>query len=96
MNPGRFSERYAERVGSLARTDLHHLYEAWAVPGTPFAVGLDAENRVVFSGVVNTLDQLETVSEAVSNSTFDNVDSTHDLRGTVPPSPGERNVGATK
>jgi thiol-disulfide isomerase/thioredoxin len=55
---------YAEELGSFARADLAGLYDEWNVPGTPFAVALDAERRVRGSAVVNTLDQLETVAVA--------------------------------
>lgn len=47
-------ERYARQIGPLARTDLHDLENAWNIPGTPFAVGIDGDGRVEVRGVVNS------------------------------------------
>jgi thiol-disulfide isomerase/thioredoxin len=53
---------YAREIGSFARTDLPALMQDWEIPGTPFAVALDAERRVRGTGIINTLDQLETLA----------------------------------
>ncbi len=58
-------EAYAARVGPTARPDLHKLYDAWGIPGTPFAVGVDRDRRVRIAGVVNNLDQLEGLVESL-------------------------------
>lgn len=55
--------RYATAYGKYGRTDLGKLFASWDVPGTPFAVGIDEEHRVRKTGVVNNLDQLETLAE---------------------------------
>jgi thiol-disulfide isomerase/thioredoxin len=54
--------KYAREIGTFARTDLPALMQDWEVPGTPFAVALDASHRVRGTGIVNTLDQLETLA----------------------------------
>lgn len=57
---------YAARIdGVTVRTDLHSLYEQWRIPATPYAVGLDDERRVIQAGVVNHLDHLESLADAV-------------------------------
>lgn len=56
---------YASALGSAARVDLEPLYEAWSIPGTPFAVGVDRQGRVLTSGVVNSLPQLEMLAETI-------------------------------
>jgi hypothetical protein len=38
-------------LGPIARPDLEHLFDRWAIPGTPFAVALDATGTVVRSEV---------------------------------------------
>jgi thiol-disulfide isomerase/thioredoxin len=53
---------YAEQIGESARTDLPELMKDWLIPGTPYAVGLDAGGVVNKSGVVNSLDQLESLA----------------------------------
>lgn len=53
---------YAAEIGRFARTDLPALIKDWEIPGTPFAVALDSSRRVRGSGIVNTLDQLETLA----------------------------------
>lgn len=60
------SERYAyaAELDGGARADLPDLYREWGVPGTPFAIAVDASNRVRRSGITNTLDQLETLAAA--------------------------------
>lgn len=58
---------YIERARVPVRLDLDHLYDAWELPGTPFAVGIDSSYRVVESGAVNSLDQLEALAEHVMN-----------------------------
>lgn len=50
---------HARGLGSFARTDLVGLMQDWDVPGTPFAVALDAGQRVKGAEVVNTRMQLE-------------------------------------
>lgn len=52
---------YAQKIGDLARPDLFHLYREWDVPGTPFAVGVDASGTVRGTGVVNNLEHLESL-----------------------------------
>lgn len=48
-----------------ARADIPELAELWDVQGTPFVVGIDETHRVRSRGVVNTLDQLENLAEAI-------------------------------
>lgn len=62
--------QYARTVragGAVA--DSSSLYEQWQVPGTPFAVGVGSDRRVVVSGVVNALAQLETLADTVVAAT---------------------------
>jgi hypothetical protein len=55
---------YVGRAGSRLPTFVAPgLFEHWQVRGTPFAAVVDAERRVVRSGVVNTLEQLEVLIE---------------------------------
>jgi hypothetical protein len=61
---------YAEQFGLEARTDLDHLFFEWDAPGTPFAVGVGRDRRVVTSGIVNSLPQLETLADAMLNPHF--------------------------
>ncbi len=56
---------YAASLRGDARTDLDGLFGEWNVPGTPYAVGVDADGRVRTSGIVNNLPQIETVAELV-------------------------------
>jgi len=56
---------YAKGIGETARPDLHDLQQRWSVPGTPFAVAIDRDNRVQVSGVANSLDQLEALAETL-------------------------------
>lgn len=56
---------YVDRLAVPVRTDLDALYAKWEVPGTPFAVGIDEHQKVLSSGIVNSLDQLETLAEYV-------------------------------
>jgi thiol-disulfide isomerase/thioredoxin len=57
---------YAATIeGVTARADLHHLHDEWQIPGTPYAVGLDEDGRVVRTGVVNHLDHLESLADSV-------------------------------
>jgi thiol-disulfide isomerase/thioredoxin len=51
--------------GVSVRPDWHGLYEEWQIPGTPYAVGLDEDGVVRGAGVVNVLDHLEALAEAV-------------------------------
>lgn len=64
---GRDEDRfaYAERVGSLAQPDLEQFESIWNIPGTPFAVGINKQSRVHSSGVVNSLDQIESLAESL-------------------------------
>lgn len=57
-------QTYAKNFGTSARLDLGRTYASWDIPGTPYAVGLDKEQRLVSKGVVNNLDQLEAVAES--------------------------------
>lgn len=50
---------HARELGTFARADLIALMQDWDVPGTPFAVALDAQHRVKGAEVVNTQVQLE-------------------------------------
>lgn len=54
---------YSDRLTELARPDLHELFSAWEIPGTPFAVGLDASHLVVSSGVTNNVEHIEALAE---------------------------------
>jgi len=54
--------RYAAEIGAFARTDMPALMQDWEIPGTPYAVALDGSRRVKGGGIVNTLDQLETLA----------------------------------
>jgi thiol-disulfide isomerase/thioredoxin len=57
---------YARTIeGVTARSDLHFLQDEWHIPATPYAVGLDGEGRVIQAGVVNHLDHLESLADAV-------------------------------
>jgi methylamine dehydrogenase accessory protein MauD len=58
-------EIYARDIGQLARPDLHELERAWSIVGTPFAVAIDSQGRITARGVVNSLDQLESLAEAL-------------------------------
>jgi hypothetical protein len=53
---------HANELGSWARTDLIALMQDWKVPGTPFAVALDAEHHVKGVQVVNTQMDMEVLS----------------------------------
>lgn len=50
---------HARKLGAWARTDLVALMQDWNVPGTPFAVALDAEQRVKGAQVVNSQMDME-------------------------------------
>jgi thiol-disulfide isomerase/thioredoxin len=56
---------YALEVGEGARSDLAHLEKDWNIPGTPYVVAVDRESRTYASGVVNSLDQLDTLADEV-------------------------------
>src|SRR5919198_404806 len=58
-------QAYAKEVGEVARPDLAHLEKDWNIPGTPFVVAIDRESRTYASGVVNSLDQLDTLAEEI-------------------------------
>jgi len=58
-------EKYALDLGLEVRTDQDHLMADWAIPGTPFAVAVSSDHRVLTSGVVNNLPQLESLADAV-------------------------------
>lgn len=57
--------RFADELDPSGRLDMVHLFSEWNVPGTPFAVGVDRDGRVRSKGVVNNLDQLESLAETV-------------------------------
>lgn len=59
---------YAGLIGEGARLDLQELREAWGVPGTPFAVGVSGDGMIASAGVVNSLDQLESLAESLLQS----------------------------
>jgi hypothetical protein len=64
--PGRAAE-YAKR--SRTRLPLFvapDLFRAWEIEGTPFALIADRERRILRSGVVNTLEQLEVLIESLN------------------------------
>jgi thiol-disulfide isomerase/thioredoxin len=61
-------DQYARSLEVPARTDLSHLYDEWTIPGTPFAIGVDPAGKVVESGIVNDLDQLEALAGHVMSS----------------------------
>jgi hypothetical protein len=52
-------ERYTEELVVPPNPQLDHLFTSWEVPGTPFAVGIDAHGVVADAGVVNNLPQFE-------------------------------------
>ena len=52
-------DELANRLGAIARTDLEPQFKEWAIPGTPFGVGVDADGLVRIAGVVNNLDHVE-------------------------------------
>lgn len=55
---------YVRRAGSKLPTFVAPgLFEQWQVHGTPFAAVVDRERRVIGSGVVNTLEQIEALVE---------------------------------
>lgn len=53
---------HARELGTWARTDLIALMQEWNVPGTPFAVALDAEHRVKGAQIVNTQMDMEVLA----------------------------------
>lgn len=53
---------HARELDGIMRTDLIALMQDWDIPGTPFAVALDAEQRVKGTAVANTPDELETLA----------------------------------
>jgi thiol-disulfide isomerase/thioredoxin len=76
---------YATMIGPIARTDLEDLYELWNIDGTPFAVGLDSQGRVLSTGVVNNLEHLEgfaqqVISQALAASHPHSPNGDHDHR----------------
>jgi hypothetical protein len=64
-------EAFAPKVGEIARPDLYALGDEWDVPGTPYAVGLTPGGRVHSCGVVNSLDQLESLAETLLRAETD-------------------------
>jgi hypothetical protein len=56
---------YAAALGQGARPDSESLFEEWSVPGTPYGVGVGVDGRVLMSGVINSLPQLETLADSV-------------------------------
>lgn len=63
---GKAKDQYSQKL-SPARVDLDWLYESWAIPGTPFVVGVDRNGVVRARGVANTLPQLEEMAEALGH-----------------------------
>ena len=55
---------YASKIGNGARPDSGQLFE-WTVPGTPYAVGIGVNGRILMSGVINSLPQLETLADSI-------------------------------
>jgi len=53
---------HARKLGPWARTDLVALMQDWNVPGTPFAVALDADHRVKGAQVVNSQMDMEALT----------------------------------
>lgn len=66
---------YARQLGDAARLDLAKLLKTWNVPGTPFGVAIDAAGVVSGSGVVNSLDQLEALTEALLSPAPDDAEA---------------------
>jgi hypothetical protein len=64
---------YARKLGTGARYDLPHLYPNWNIPGTPYAVAVDASHHVRRTGVTNTLDQLETLAATALSPPSDQI-----------------------
>jgi thiol-disulfide isomerase/thioredoxin len=62
---------HAARLGAFARADAPDMYHEWNIPGTPYGVAIDSDARARYSGVVNTLDQLEALAIAASSSRQD-------------------------
>lgn len=60
---------YAASLGPEARTDLDSLFSRWGIPGTPFGVGIGTDGRIITSGVVNTLPQLEDLAATILAAT---------------------------
>lgn len=60
-------EEYAERLSVRGRADFQDLAIEWSIPGTPYAVGVDAGGYVIHCGIVNSLDQLEALAETLVN-----------------------------
>lgn len=58
-------ERYISELGNRARPDLHELFSAWEIPGTPYAVGVDRQSRVMATGATNNLQHLEALADRV-------------------------------
>ncbi len=56
---------YAQGIGDAARLDLGELETEWEVPGTPYAVAVGRDGRVLAKGVANSLDHLEQLAEVV-------------------------------
>ncbi|MGH2724282.1 MAG: hypothetical protein ACRDI0_08450 [Actinomycetota bacterium] len=61
--------RFLTEHGLDARVDLDDLFADWSIPGTPFAVGVGTDRRIVTSGIVNTLPQLETFAQTILHRT---------------------------
>jgi hypothetical protein len=58
---------YGRTLPIRARPDLYDLRVSWGIDGTPYAVGFDRGLRVVGSGVVNGVEQVEALAVAASD-----------------------------
>lgn len=56
---------YLDRLSPFAREGLEELETRWAIPGAPFVVAIDKDSRVHSSGICNSLDQLESLADAL-------------------------------
>lgn len=57
---------YAKTLPIRTRSDLRDLRAQWSIEGTPYAVGFDSDLRVVGSGVVNNVEQVEALGVSAS------------------------------
>jgi hypothetical protein len=81
--PAERAADYVDRAGSRLPTFVAPgLFEQWQVRGTPFAAVVDHERHVLGSGVVNTLEQIESLVEHAEASLADG-DQTAAANGTT-------------
>lgn len=59
-------DEYAKTLPIRTRPDLQDLRSQWNIEGTPYAVGFDSELRVVGSGIVNNVEQVEALGLSAS------------------------------